>query len=478
MKMRLEKDSLGQYGVPFYAYYGIQTQRAVENFRISGYRAHPQLICAMGMIKKAAALANRELRLIDEKRARAIARAAGEVIEGKWNEEFVVDVYQAGAGVSFHMNANEVIANRAIELLGGQRGEYELCHPNDHVNCSQSTNDVFPTAMRLAAVFLFDDVLRAVAELAKSFSRKASDFDRVLKSGRTHLMDAVPIRLGQEFAAYATSMRRCEGVLEYALGLLKEVGLGGSAVGTGINTHPKFQKLVVRLLSKISRQELRPTDDLRYAMQSNLAMSVASSALRNMALELIRISNDLRLLSSGPNTGLAEIELPALQPGSSIMPGKVNPVMAELTAMVGFQAIGTDISTAMAVQAGQLELNVMMPAMAWNVLHSAEILKNTLRALATKCVDGISAKEERCRYYANATISIAAALNPYIGYAAAAEIAKESVKTGRPVAEIVRERNLLDEKAIRKILDPVRMTSPTAPIKKGLRETKRKMGKS
>lgn len=478
MKMRLEKDLLGQHTVPLRAYYGIQTQRAVENFRISGYRAHPQLIRAMGMIKKAAARANVELRLIDEKRARAIARAAGEVIEGKWNEEFVVDVYQAGAGVSFHMNANEVIANRAIELLGGKRGDYELCHPNDHVNCSQSTNDVFPTAMRLAAVFLFDDVLGAVAELAKSFSRKASDFDRVLKSGRTHLMDAVPIRLGQEFAAYATSMRRCEGVLEYALGLLKEIGLGGSAVGTGVNTHPKFQKLVVRHLSKISGRELRPTDDLRYAMQSNLAMSVASSALRNLALELIRISNDLRLLSSGPNTGLAEIELPELQPGSSIMPGKVNPVMAELTAMVGFQAIGADLVTAMAVQAGQLELNVMMPAMAWNVLHSAEILKNTMRALATKCVDGISAKEERCRYYANATISIATALNPYIGYAAAAEIAKESVKTGRTVTEIVRERKLLDERTMREILDPMRMTSPTAPIKKGLRETKRKTRKS
>ena len=478
MKMRLEKDLLGQHEVPFHAYYGIQTQRAVDNFRISGYRAHPQLICAMGMIKKAAARANRELRLIDEKRARAIARAAGEVIEGTWNEEFVVDVYQAGAGVSFNMNANEVIANRAIELLGGQRGNYELCHPNDHVNCSQSTNDVFPTAMRLASVFLFDDVLRAVAELAKSFSRKASDFDRVLKSGRTHLMDAVPIRLGQEFAAYATSMRRCEGVLEYALGLLKEVGLGGSAVGTGVNTHPKFQKLVVRHLSQISGEELRPTDDLRYAMQSNLAMSVASSALRNLALELIRISNDLRLLSSGPNTGLAEIELPALQPGSSIMPGKVNPVMAELTAMVGFQAIGADLVTAMAVQAGQLELNVMMPAMSWNVLHAAEILKNTMRALATKCVDGISAKEERCRYYANATISIATALNPYIGYAAAAEIAKESVKTGRTVTEIVRARKLLDEKTMREILDPMRMTSPTAPIKKGLRETKRKTGKT
>ncbi len=478
MKMRSEKDLIGQHGVPSHAYYGIQTQRAVENYRISGFLAHSQLIRAMGMIKNGAARANRELKLIDERRAKAISRAAEEVIAGKWNGEFVVDVYQAGAGVSFHMNANEVIANRAIEILGGKRGDYTVCHPNDHVNCSQSTNDVFPTAMRLASVFLFDDVLRAVAELAKSFSRKAHTFDRILKSGRTHLMDAVPIRLGQEFAAYATSMNRCEGVLEYALELLKEVGLGGSAVGTGVNTHPKFQKLVVRHLSKISGQALRPTDDLRYAMQSNLAMSVASSALRNLALELIRISNDLRLLSSGPNTGLAEIELPALQPGSSIMPGKVNPVMAELTAMVGFQVIGADIVTAIAVQAGQLELNVMMPAMGWNVLHSAEILKNTMRALATKCVDGISAKEDRCRYYANATISIAAALNPYIGYAAAAEIAKESVKSGRPVTEIALERNLLDDETLRKILDPMRMTTPIAPNKQALRKKKRKTGKS
>jgi len=477
MKTRLEKDSIGECEVAFHAYYGIQTQRAIENYPISGYRAHPQLIRAMGMIKKASARANCELKLIDEKRAKAIQRAATEVIEGKWNGEFVVDVYQAGAGVSFHMNANEVIANRAIEILGGKRGDYALCHPNDHVNCSQSTNDVFPTAMRLACVFLFDDVLRAVAELAKSFSRKASAFDRILKSGRTHLMDAVPIRLGQEFAAYATSMRRCEGVLEYSLGLLKEVGLGGSAVGTGVNTHPKFQKLVVRHLSKISGQALRPTDDLRYAIQSNLAMSVASSALRNLALELIRISNDLRLLASGPNTGLAEIELPALQPGSSIMPGKVNPVMAELTAMVGFQSIGADIVTAMAVQAGQLELNVMMPAMAWNVLHSAEILKNTMRVLATKCVDGIVAKEERCRYYANATISIAAALNPYIGYAAAAKIAQESVRTGRPVAEIALEKNLLDEGTLRKVLDPMRMTTPTGPIKQASRKAKNRRGK-
>jgi aspartate ammonia-lyase len=288
------------------------------------------------------------------------------------------------------------------------------------------------------------------------------------------MMDAVPIRLGQEFAAYATAMRRAAVVLRQAQDLLRELGLGGSAVGTGVNTHPKYQKLAVAYLSKISGQKLIPSDDLRYAMQSNLAMSVASAALRNLGLELIRITNDLRLLSSGPNTGFNEISLPALQPGSSIMPGKINPVMAELTAMVSFQAVGADITTAMAVQAGQLELNVMMPAMAWNVLHSGEILKNTMRVLAEKCVDGISVNEARCRFYANATLSIAAALNPYIGYAAAAEIAKESVKTGRTVTEIALERKLLDEKLMREILDPYRMTEPAAPIEAARKKNKKR----
>ena len=464
MKMRTEKDSLGEKQVPADAYFGIQTQRAVENYPISGYRAHPHLIRAMGMIKKAAALANRELKLLDNKRVAAIIQASEEVIAGKFDDQFVVDVYQAGAGVSFHMNTNEVIANRAIEILGGRRGDYEVCHPNDHVNFGQSTNDVFPTAMRLAAVILFDDVLQSLGELERSFARKGKAFDHILKSGRTHMMDAVPIRLGQEFSSYATAMRRAADVLRQAQEGLRELGLGGSAVGTGVNTHPKYQKLAVQHLSKVSGQKLIATDDLRYAMNSNLALSVASSALRNLALELIRISNDLRLLSSGPNTGFAEIVLPALQPGSSIMPGKINPVMGELTAMVCFQAVGADLATAMAVQAGQLELNVMMPTMAWNVLHAAEILKNTMRVLAEKCVDGITANEARCRYYANATVAIAAALNPYIGYAAAAEIAKESVKTGRTVTEIALGRKLLDEKLLREILDPYRMTEPAPPI--------------
>ena len=472
MKQRIESDSLGERGVPASAYYGIQTQRAIDNYPISGYRAHPKLIQSIGFIKKAAASANDELGLVPHRLASAIARAADEVISGEMNDQFVVDVYQAGAGVSFHMNANEVIANRAIEMLGGQRGDYSICHPNDHVNFGQSTNDVFPTAMRLASLLLLDELLKASAQLENSLSRKGKEFDRILKSGRTHMMDAVPIRLGQEFRAYATAINRASGIIRGSQILLREIGLGGSAVGTGVNTHPKYQKLVVAKLSRISGQKLVPAEDLRYAMQSNLAMSTTSSALRNLALELIRISNDLRLLSSGPNTGLAEIFLPALQPGSSIMPGKVNPVMAELTAMVGFQAVGADVATAFAVQAGQLELNVMMPTMAWNVLHTAEILKNTMRVLDEKCVDGIKANEERCRYYANATISVAAALNPYIGYAAAAEIAKESVKTGRPVTEIALERKLLDPKLMKEILDPYRMTEPAAPIKAARKKTK------
>jgi aspartate ammonia-lyase len=473
MKTRTEKDSLGRFEVPANAYYGIQTQRAIYNFPISGYHAHCELIRAAGMIKKAAAIANRDLNLIDARRAKAIVRAADEVIAGKWNDQFVVDVYQAGAGVSFHMNVNEVIANRAIELMGGKRGDYELCHPNDDVNFGQSTNDVFATAMRLASIFLFDQLLGELKNLEQSFARKGRAFDHILKSGRTHMMDAVPIRLGQEFAAYATSMRRCEAALKSTIELLSEIGLGGSAVGTGVNTHPKYRKLVVRHLREISGRILRPTDDLRYTMQSNLAMSAASAALRNTALELIRIANDLRLLSSGPNTGLAEIALPALQPGSSIMPGKINPVMAELTAMVGFQVVGADVTVAMAVQAGQLELNVMMPAMAWNVLHSAEILKNTIHVLAIKCVDGITVNEQRCHHYANATVAIAAALNPYIGYAAAAEIAKESMRTGRTVTEIALARNLLDEKTMRKILDPYRMTEPAPPVAQARPKTKR-----
>jgi aspartate ammonia-lyase len=461
---RLEKDSLGHKEIPSHVYYGIQTARAVDNFPISGLRAHRTLIRAIAMVKEAAALANRELGLIDEKTANAIVAAAKEVQEGKWDEHFPVDVFQAGAGVSFHMNSNEVIANRASELLGGARGEYKHVHPNDHVNYGQSTNDVFPTAMRLATLLELEKLYPVLDGLAAALAEKGKEFHHILKSGRTHMQDAVPMRLGQEFTAYTGAVERAAKSIRQQSELLHEVGLGGSAVGTGINTHPEYRKKAVEELSRISGQKLRAVDDMRYAMQSNLAMSSVSSALRNLALEMIRISNDLRLLSSGPNTGLGEINLPALQPGSSIMPGKINPVIPELVAMVSFQVIGYDAAVAMAVQAGQLELNVMMPTMAYSVLMSVTIMTNMLRQFAEFCIKGITVNQQRTDYYVQSTVSLATALNPYIGYAKAAEIAKESVRTGKSIIEIARSRGELTEEQIKEILDPARMTEPTSPL--------------
>jgi aspartate ammonia-lyase len=461
---RSEKDSLGDKEIPAEVYYGIQTARAVENFPISGLRAHPALIRAIAMVKEAAALANRELGLVDEKTAGAIIEAAREVQQGKWNDEFVVDVFQAGAGVSFHMNSNEVIANRAAELLGGARGEYKHVHPNDHVNYGQSTNDVFPTAMRLSALLELEKLYAALDGFIAALDGKGKEFHHVLKSGRTHMMDAVPMRLGQEFHAYAATIKRAQQGIEQQSELLREIGLGGSAVGTGINTHPDYREKAIAHLSRISGQELRAVGDMRYAMQSNLAMSSVSSALRNLALEVIRISNDLRLLSSGPNTGLAEINLPALQPGSSIMPGKINPVMAELAAMVSFQVVGYDTAVALAVQAGQLELNVMMPTMAFSVLTSITIMANMLRQLTEFCIKGITVNKDRTDFYVQSTVSLATALNPYIGYAKAEEIAKESVKTGKSIIEIARSRGELTEEQIQEILDPARMTEPVRPL--------------
>jgi len=464
---RSEKDSLGTREIPANVYYGIQTVRAVENYPISGMRAHPTLIRAFGMVKEAAAEANRKLGLVEKKIADAIIRAAQEVQQGKWNNEFVVDVFQAGAGVSFHMNTNEVIANRAIEILGGKLGDYSKVHPNDHVNYGQSTNDVFPTGMRLATLLELENLYPVLDSPVSAFKNKGKEFHKILKSGRTHMQDAVPMRLGQEFTAYAGAVKRAKDAIRASSELLRELGLGGSAVGTGINTHPDYRQQAIKNLARISGQKLVPVDDMRYAMQSNLPMAAVSAALRNLALEIIRISTDLRLLASGPNTGLAEINLPALQPGSSIMPGKINPVIPELAAMVSFQVVGNDIAVAMAVQAGQLELNVMMPTMAYSVLQSITILTNMLRQFTDKCVAGVTANSNRCNFYVQATVSLATALNPYIGYAKAAEVAKESVATGRSIIEIVREKKLLTEDQIREILDPARMTEPRPPLAGG-----------
>ena len=461
---RIEKDSIGPKEIPADVYYGVQTARAVENYPISGMRAHPTLIRAIAMIKRASAEANKELGLIDAKVADAIIAAAKEVIDGKWEREFVVDVFQAGAGVSFHMNSNEVIANRAEEILGGKLGEYKRVHPNDHVNYGQSTNDVFPTAMRLATLIELEKLYPVLDSLTHSFDQKSKEFWEIMKSGRTHMQDAVPIRLGQEFAAYAATLRKASDNIRQNSEDLRWLGLGGSAVGTGINTHPDYRSFAVANLMRISGQKLLPATDMRWAMQSNAPMAQTSAALRNLALEVIRISNDIRLLSSGPNTGMAEIYLPALQPGSSIMPGKINPVMPELAAMVSFQVVGNDTAVALAVQGGQLELNVMMPTMSYSVLQSITIMTNMLRQFDKFCISGLMANKDRCQFYAESTVSLATALNPYIGYQKAAEIVKESIKTGRSIIEIARLQGLMKEEEIAEILDPVNMTEPKRPL--------------
>jgi aspartate ammonia-lyase len=463
-KVRNETDSLGAVEVPSGALYGAQTSRAVANFPISGLKANSFLIRALAMIKLAAAEANTELGLITEEQGSAIAQAAQEILDGKHHEHFVVDVFQAGAGVSLHMNTNEVLANRANQILGEELGSYKKVHPNDHVNYGQSTNDVFPTAMRISALLALEELYPVLDSLAAAFSEKAEEFKDILKAGRTHMQDAVPITLGQEFAAYAVAVKESSASIRRNAVTLHALGLGGSAVGTGLNTHPEYRHKAVARLARLSKLELHPAYDLRYAMQSCAPMADISGALRGLALEMIRISNDLRLLSSGPNTGFNEIHLPSLQPGSSIMPGKVNPVLAELTAMVAFQVIGNDTATAMAVQAGQLELNVMMPAMAHATLQSITILTNTLRELDHRCVRGITANRERNAFYASSTIALATALNPYIGYRKAAELVKESVALGRSIVELAREKKLLSEEQIAEILDPKNMTEPHARV--------------
>ncbi len=457
---RVERDSLGPLEVPASAYYGVQTARAVANFPISGERLHVEMVRAVARIKIAAARANAELGELDSKKADAIVAAAEEILAGKYDDQFVVDAYQAGAGTSFHMNVNEVIANRACELLGGKRGDSALVHPNDHVNMAQSTNDVIPTAIRLAAHDLSGPLLEELGALAKSFDRKAEEFAHLLKSGRTHLQDAVPITLGQEFSGYRECVLGWRSSVEKSREGLLALGLGGNAVGTGINAHPKYRERAVAHLAKLTGTPYRSATNLFEAMQSMAPFVRVSNDLRGFALDLTRIANDLRLLASGPTTGLDEIVLPAVQPGSSIMPGKVNPVIAEMANMAAYQVLGYDTTVAYAAQAGQLELNVMMPVLAHNLLRSLALLTPTLRVLRTKCVDGITANEEICRRYFDRSISLATALNPYIGYARAAEVAKEAAQTGKTVVEIVRERKLLTEEQIAKVFSPEAMTNP------------------
>jgi len=460
MGTRSERDSLGERAVPAEAYYGVQTVRALENFPISGLRAHPALVVATAQVKLAAAQANVALGRLSPTVGNAIAAAAREVMGGRWQEQFVVDVYQAGAGTSHNMNANEVLANRALELLGEARGRYSVVHPNDHVNLAQSTNDVFPTAMRLAALARLHSLLQALDGLENALSERARLFDGVVKAGRTHLQDAPPIRLGQEFGGYATAVAAHQATIAETRQALRSVGLGGTAVGTGMNSHPDYRRLVIAGLGEVTGEPLVAAPDPFDAMQSMRPFAAVSGALRALCLDLIRICNDLRLLASGPRTGLAEISLPAVQPGSSIMPGKVNPVMAEMLTMVCFQVIGHDVTIAMAAQAGQLELNVMMPVIAHALLQSLDILAHGIAAFTSRCVSGIQADTERCRRYAEETMALVTALTPRIGYERAAALAGEAWSSGRSVREVAAAQGLLTPAELSDLLDPRRLTEP------------------
>jgi aspartate ammonia-lyase len=457
---RTERDSLGSLDVPAEVYYGIQTARALRNFPISGLRPKPVYVEATVHIKRAAAAVNGKLGLLDQKKSDAIQRACDEILGGHFREWFVVDVYQAGAGTSHNMNTNEVIANRAIEILGGVKGDYSMVHPNDDVNMAQSTNDVCPTAIRIAAVVMAERLLPALVSLQRGFSDRSAEFDSIVKSGRTHLQDAVPVRLGQEFKAYGVNIDRHRESVERCAQGCRRLGIGGTAAGTGLNAHPRYRSMMVEELGRALGTEFSQAEDYFEAMQSLRPFVELSGALRNLAQDLIRISSDLRLLSSGPKTGLAEITLPPVQPGSSIMPGKVNPVMAEMLGMVCFQVIGCDTTVLLAAQAGQLELNVMMPVVAYNLLHEIEILTSAVDVFVKYCIGGIRANPERCREFAEGSMSIVTVLNPHIGYAKAAEIAKEYLASGRSIREIVLEKGWITPEKLEEIFDLRAMTEP------------------
>ena len=458
---RVERDSMGEVNVPVGAYYGAQTQRAVENFPVSGRKTHPAMIRAYVAIKRACAMSNESLGKLDQRRGRAICQACDEVLgRNQFLDQWVVDIYQAGAGTSMNMNTNEVLANRALEHMNKRRGQYDLLSPNDHVNMSQSTNDTFPTAMHVAALLVWRELRLVLEQLVRDLSAKGRIFNTVIKSGRTHLQDAVPIRLGQEFSAYAAAVQDAWKAIDHAADGLCEVALGGSAAGTGLNTHERWSATVVPQLGKLLDLPLRPARDLRQRMQSMLPVTGMSSALRNLALELIRIANDLRLMASGPRTGLAEIELPPVQPGSSIMPGKVNPSLAECLNMICFQVVGNDTAVAMAAQAGQLELNVMMPGMVVSLLDSMVYLKNFLPVFCQKCLAGITVNVDRCEAYFESSVGLATLLNQKIGYLKAAEVAKRAVAENRSALEIIREEDLISAKELKVLLERKTITEP------------------
>lgn len=462
---RVERDSMGEVKVPKSAYYGAQTQRAVENFPISGIGFPSRFIWALAIIKHAAASVNEELRLLDPKIADVVRRAATEVMEGKLDKEFVVDIFQTGSGTSTNMNANEVIANRALELLGKERGSKEV-HPNDHVNMSQSSNDVIPTAIHISALeAIRRDLLPALETLREALQQKTREFDRIVKIGRTHLADATPIRLGQEFGGYARQIELSIERIQTSSRGLEELALGGTAVGSGINTHPEFPSRAIKKISQMTELPFREAENHFEAQAAKDAIVHVSGALKTLAVSLTKIANDLRWLSSGPRCGIGEIGLPDTQPGSSIMPGKVNPVMCESVLQVAAHVIGSDATIAVCGQAGNFELNVMMPIMALRFLEAIEFSANVAKAFTEKCVVGIEANRERCQELVEKSLAMVTALAPVIGYDAAAKIAKEAFTTGKTVREVCKEQKVLPEDKLNRILDPWRMTEPGIPEK-------------
>lgn len=459
--MRQEHDSIGTLAVPEQAYYGVQSLRGQENFPITGRRLHPQLITALAEVKKAAALCNRDAGLLDPARANAVLRACDEIIAGGLRDAFIVDPIQGGAGTSANMNANEVIANRAIELLGGAKGDYSILHPNDHVNMGQSTNDVFPTAGKIAAIRLLRDGRGELSRLRAALEKKALEFDGVLKMGRTQLQDAVPVRLGQSFAAWAAAARRDEARLEAAEQKLLVVNLGGTAIGTSLNADPRYLQRVVPVLAELTGLQLRRADDLIDATQNLDCFVEVSGLLKTCAVDLSKLANDLRLLSMGPRAGISEIALPARQNGSSIMPGKVNPVLPEVVNQVAFRIMGNDVTIMLAAEAGQLELNAFEPVLLHSLFESAELLRNAVRTFVDHCVAGIRAERENCRRMVERSAGVAAALCPIIGYERSAALAKEAVQEEIPVRLLAEREGVLPPERLQEVLEPLRMTGPS-----------------
>ncbi len=461
-EFRVEHDLLGEARVPASAYYGIQTQRAVENFQITGVMLnhYPNLPKSLAMVKKACALANRDLGMLEANKADAIADACDEIIAGKLHHQFVVDMIQGGAGTSTNMNANEVIANRALELMGYSRGQYEHLHPNTHVNMAQSTNDVYPTAMRLAMVLKHRDLIVATKSLKNAFDVKSEEFKDILKMGRTQLQDAVPMTLGQEFRAFATTINEDVSRIGEMADLLKEINLGGTAIGTGITADSRYAPLAVEYLSKISGMQMILAGDLVEATSDMGAFVIFSGSLKRLAVKLSKISNDLRLLSSGPLCGFNEINLPEMQPGSSIMPGKVNPVIPEAMSQIAFHVIGNDTVVTMASEAAQLQLNYAEPVLVYKILESIQELTNGMDMLNEKCIKGITANADVCRSYVDNSVGLVTALNPYLGYENSSRIAKIALKSGRRVVDLVLEEGLLSEEQLDEILKPQNMVAP------------------